>query len=243
MPSSPVSLDVVPGFSTAPTCNKMSRRLLAVLNLAQNSREDARGTCHHRPWHTPRKNYRKRPGRILRNFSLKKMAGTIVSACTFTGRAHCQETNGCIRALSVPCGIAGKKDSSSRREARTESSSTRTVSPSAGVNTVSGKSFLASTKAATTRPSRPVAPLFVFGESPASSSIENIANAALPRLPCEPLLNQSEKREAASSKLIPSSTGKASAAPNCVAAATLRPSEICLRTELSPCSKSTVSRS
>ena len=30
------------------------------------------------------------------------MAGTIVSACTFTGRAHCQETNGCIRALSVP---------------------------------------------------------------------------------------------------------------------------------------------
>jgi len=55
--------------------------------------------------------------------------------------------------------------------------------------------------------------------------------------------NQSEKREAASSKLIPSSTGKASAAPNCVAAATLRPSEICLRTELSPCSKSTVSRS
>jgi len=50
------------------------------------------------------------------------------------------------------------------KDARTESSSTRTVSPSAGVSTVRGKSFLASTKAATTRPSRPVAPL---------SSLEN----------------------------------------------------------------------
>src|SRR5882724_2102186 len=221
----------------------MSRKLIAVLNLGQYSREDARSTCHHRPWHTPRKSYRKRPGRILRNSSLKKMAGTIVNACTFTGRAHCQETNGCIRALSVPCGIAGKKDSSSRRDARTGSSSTQTASPSAGVNTVSGKSFLASTKAATTGPSRPVAPPFAFGESPASSSIENIANAALPRLPCEPLLNQSGKREAESSKLILSSTGKTSVAPNCVVAATLRPSEILLHTGPSPCSKSTASKS
>jgi len=37
------------------------------------------------------------------------MAGAIISACTFTGRTHCQEINGCIRALSVPCEIGREK--------------------------------------------------------------------------------------------------------------------------------------
>ena len=56
-------------------------------------------------------------------------------------------------------------------------------------------------------------------------------------------LESIRKKEAESSKLFLSSTGKTSAAPNCVVAATLRPSEICLHTEPSPCSKSTVSKS
>jgi len=91
-------------------------------------------------------------------------------------------------------------------------------------------------KAATTRPSRPRAPC-LLGKNHLLVSIENIANAALPRLPCEPPLNQSGKREAASSEAFPSSDWKTSAAPNCVVAATLRPSEMCRHTELSPCSK------
>src|ERR1700675_4725159 len=42
------------------------------------------------------KSYRKRPGLILRDSSLKETAGTIVSVCIFTLPADCPRTSSCV---------------------------------------------------------------------------------------------------------------------------------------------------